>query len=255
SRYVTQGAGQQAQLGGEAFDCVGLGAGLLVGRLDEEGPCLAVGLEVYPGGETVAEEEGVDVIAVNALFGGRVDFDPVAHSEQALGAGALPDQGIEGGEQRLALGAAGARGFRMEVSEVAPASDADRDQRPLLGKLHDARGGVGGGEAEIVAQVPGGGDSEGSGGVEEEAPLGILAGGCRQSEDFARKYAFGQIVDPLERGAAGKGGDLAAPEQPFQRLLGVAPLPPAAPPSAFEIRSRQWPFRGDAGEHRLRLLP
>ena len=58
-------------------------------------PVAMVGLEIEAGDDVLAQHEGQAVIAVFAL-GRGVDFDAVAEVEQALGAGALPHDGVEG---------------------------------------------------------------------------------------------------------------------------------------------------------------
>ena len=84
-------AGQPAQLGGE------LGGRLLgrtrlgVGRLHPQHAGPAVGLEVDPGDEPVAEQERQHVVAVHCRFGlGDVDLDAVVEVEELLGAGRAP---------------------------------------------------------------------------------------------------------------------------------------------------------------------
>lgn len=82
------------------FDCEGFGQ---VGgsRLwgdggDQQGGGSAVGFEVDSGDEAVAEEEGEDVVAVGPLGCRGVDADSVEEVEEAMGAIAVPDQGVEG---------------------------------------------------------------------------------------------------------------------------------------------------------------
>ena len=58
-----------------------------------------------------------------------------------------------------------------------------------------------------------------------------------QREDLGRNDALRQVVDPLEAAAPRRGRDVAGPEQPFERLLGVAPFPPARS-AAFFVKIR-----------------
>jgi hypothetical protein len=75
---------------------------LEVHGIDKETAALAVGLEVEPRHKPVAEEEGQDIIAVLPFVRRRVDLDLVVEAEEAKGAGPLPDERIEGGENRPA---------------------------------------------------------------------------------------------------------------------------------------------------------
>ena len=50
--------------------------------MDEQPSRLAVGLQVEPGYELVAEQKGKDVIAVLALVRRRVNLDPVVEVEE-----------------------------------------------------------------------------------------------------------------------------------------------------------------------------
>ena len=120
---------------------------------------------------------------MHALGGGRVDFDPVAEAEQALGAVPVPDQGVERGEQRLPFDAPRAARFGMEKGGLAPAFDLDGEQCPVLDQGYDRGPALLDAEAEIVAQVGRGRDSEGAGGEGDEAApgLGLVRG--RQGED------------------------------------------------------------------------
>ena len=95
---------------------------------------LAVALEVDPGDQAVAEEEGEDVVAVDALRRRHVDLDPVAEVEEALGPLARPDQGVEGGQQGpcRARPGAGPRALGREVGglRASPRPGPGRGRRP-----------------------------------------------------------------------------------------------------------------------------
>ncbi len=84
----------------------------------------------------------------------------------------------------------------------------------------------------------------------------IGIGGRGKRKHLAGYDALGQVVDPLEIAAARGGGDMARPEQPFERALGVAPLPPARlPPVRFEVRSGERSVQADAVEQGHGLGP
>ena len=61
----------------------------------------------------------------------------------------------------------------------------------------------------------------------QQLALRLLAG-RRLFEGGLGQHPLGQAVDPLEGPAPGGGGQVADPEQGFQRPLALAPAPPAA---------------------------
>ena len=67
-------------------------------------------------------------------------------------------------------------------------------------------------------------------------------------------HALGQVVDALEAAAPGRGGDVARPEQPFERAAWCRSIPTSRLPRSC-ARSRRPPagLRADAREHRLGL--
>src|SRR3954447_16586560 len=99
-------AREQLELLGQRVVGLGRRTVLDMGRVDAEEPGGAVGLEVDAGDERVAEQERQHVVAVDALGLGHVDLEPEADAEQALDAAALPQQVVEGAEQRARLDAA-----------------------------------------------------------------------------------------------------------------------------------------------------
>ena len=101
---------------------------------------LPVGLEIDAGDDGFAEQEGQAVIAEFALLGRRVDLDPVAEIEQALGAACAPRRW-----DRTARGAPGPRSrrgtlaSRVEIDRPVPALDGDGQQVACLHQFRDAR--------------------------------------------------------------------------------------------------------------------
>ena len=81
----------------------GVDAGLGERALDEQRAALAVGLEIDPGDQLLAEQERQHVVAVHPLGGRGVDLDAVAKAEQPLGALPKPDQGVERRQQRAGV--------------------------------------------------------------------------------------------------------------------------------------------------------
>ena len=101
---------------------------LEVHGMDQEPAGLAVGLEVEPRHEPVAEQEGQDIVAVLPLVRGRIDLDPIVEPEEAEGAGPLPDERIERGEERPGGQASRQAGVAVQIRKLGPAGDLDRPQ-------------------------------------------------------------------------------------------------------------------------------
>ena len=62
-------------------------------------PCLSVALDVDPCHQAIAEEERKHVVTVNPLRRRGIELDPVAETEEPLGARPGPDQRVEGRQQ------------------------------------------------------------------------------------------------------------------------------------------------------------
>ena len=196
--------------------------------LHEEPPGRAIRLQVHPGDQAVAEQEGQHVVAVQPLVRRRVDLDPVAHAEQALGPRTVPDQRVERRQQRSRADPPRVPGCRIKVGRLAPSLDAHGGDLARLHQLGDAGLGVIRREAKVVPQIARRRDPERASGDAQELAVGVWLAGRRPVEDDAGQHTPSQIIDPLEAGAPGGGRDPPRPEQPLQRALGVAPAPPAA---------------------------
>ena len=139
---------------------------------------------------------------------------------------------------------------------MGPARNLDRLENARLDQRLDRLSRIVGPEAEIVAQVLPRGDAERLSRALDEGALRVLLVRSRQSEDLGRNDALGQVVDPLEAAAPGRCRDVASPEEPLERLLGVAPFPPARPAALFfQVRRRTRTLVADAIEQRFRLGP
>ncbi len=119
---------------------------------------------------------------------------------------------------------AGARG---EVGLLAPALHSHRDQRALLDQLGDARRGVLGRNAEVVAQVALGGDAQRRRGDLQKSALRLLDRRRRGVDHRPRQHPLGHVVVPDEADAP-RGGDAPAPEEELERALDVGPVPPGS---------------------------
>src|ERR1700722_15399912 len=208
-------------------------------RMDEQSSRLAVGFQVEPSHESVAEQEGKDVVAVLALVGRGVNLDPVVEIEEPQRAGTLPDERIERREKRPREDAARPASVAVKIGEASPAGNLDRLENARPDQRLDRQSGVVWTETEIVAQVLCRGDAERLGRALDEGALGILLVRSRQGEALGRNHALRKVVDPLETAAPRRRRDMTCPGQPFERPFGVAPFPPARPAAFFlEVRGR-----------------
>ena len=121
--------------------------------MDEQPSRLAVGLQVEPSNEPVAEQERKDVIAVLALVGRRVNLDPVVEVEEPQRAGTLPDERIERRQKRPRGDAAGPQGVAVKIGEMGPAGNLDRLENARLDERLDRLSRVVRAETKIIAQV------------------------------------------------------------------------------------------------------
>ncbi len=218
----------ERQFGGEFGSDFRWRAGLGVGALDPQAAGRPVRLQVHPGDQPLAEQEGQDVVAVQPLLGRRVDLDAIAHAEQPLGARPFPHQRVEGRQQRARVAPARAARGGIEVGRLPPALDPHGNKLARLDQFRDPRFGVLRAEAKVVPEVARGRYAERAGCEAQEVTVRLRLAGRRPVQDVSGQDAFGQVVDPLEAGAAGGRADQTRPEQPFERALGVAPSPPAA---------------------------
>ena len=103
---------------------------LRMDRVHQKPSGRAVGLEVDARHDVFAEQERQAVIAEFPLVGRRVDLDAIAEIEQALGARALPDDGIERRQERLRIDAAGQWRRRVEIDRPAQPSTVTGSNSP-----------------------------------------------------------------------------------------------------------------------------
>ena len=105
--------------------------------LHQQARPLPVRLQIDPSHQPIIPQEGQDIVTVHPLFGRRVDLDPVAEAEQALGAASLPDERIERGEQLRSVDPARPAGVAVEESLLGPALDACGKERAFLDQFGD----------------------------------------------------------------------------------------------------------------------
>ncbi|MNE10173.1 hypothetical protein D3C80_1028740 [compost metagenome] len=158
----------------------------------------------------------------------------------------MPDQRIEGGQQRRGLDLAGRPRIAMRPGATT-ARRRDRDQNPLLRQVRDRPPRRIQGLTEIVAQLGFGRDPVRPRRPFDQSAMRIHFRRRRRRQDRLGQDPFDKVIDPLKTPSPFRGRDVARPEQPLQRPLGVAPFPPAGSPLvSFEIRGRHGAVGPDA---------
>ena len=156
--------------------------------------CGPIRPEVEAGDESPRAQQRQDVVAVDALRSRRVDLEAVAEAEDALGPRTVPDQGVEGREQRGSTEPCRESCVAVEVGGVLPALDAGGDE-PFLGhQLLDSGPGDVGPEAVVVGEVGRRGDAERRGRPLHEDALPVGGGECRSAERLHRDHPLGDVV-------------------------------------------------------------
>src|ERR1035437_5423190 len=126
----SQPRGHRCQMQVKGWSCLLWGAGLPMDRMGPQYVCAAVRLEVDPGDQGVAIQEWQHVVTVDPLAGGDVDLEAVAEVEQRQSPVPLPDQGVEGAQQRLDMKHARDAGVLVQICRTLPTVDTHLDQVP-----------------------------------------------------------------------------------------------------------------------------
>ena len=229
-------------------------ARLGVRRLDQECAGLAVGLEVDPADDPVAEQERQHVVAELPLGLGDVDLDPVVEVEDVLGALALPHHRVERAEQRPGVDLARQRGVAVQPGGPFQPSMVTGSSSPSSTSSSTARW-----PTSCLAALSRTGSSRrgnapwprrGSGRPDGRAPWSPRRVGHRR-EHRGREHPLGQVVDRLELRVAAGDGEVArrrrgsrAPCGPPTSSSPSRPCcrgPPSSRSRAVEApRSRTW---------------
>ena len=166
---------------------------------------------------------------MDPLGGGHVDLDAVAKAEEPLGAPAEPHERVKRREDRPRLDAPRPARGGPQVRRGAPPRHLHLDELAGGGQLGHPSLGVRAGQAEVVAQVGLGGDSERRRGDPDEPALGLGRIRRRRREDLGGQDPLGQVVEALEVDPP-RGHHLAGEEQVLERDLAVVPVPHVAGP-------------------------
>src|SRR4051812_30158402 len=120
---------------------------------DAQHTCRAVGAQIDPTNETVAEQERQYVVAVDALGLRRVDLDPVVVVVEPQRTRPTPHDRVEHREQRSRADALGDLYVRYDVGGHVPTVHTDFDELAVLDQVAHPRRGDGVLHAEVVSKV------------------------------------------------------------------------------------------------------
>ena len=196
--------------------------------LDQQPTRGAIGLEVDPADELVAEQERQHVVAVDPLRRRRVDLDAVVEAEQRRRPLAAPDDRVERRQQRPRRDPPRLAGVVREVGLRWPSpSTCTATRSTLLLQLGDERLARRVGLAVVVGEVLERGHAEVPGGLARAAPCAPRARGSpARSSDAGGQAQLRELVDPGEVAAPPAGRHLPGAEQVLERQLAVVPVPP-----------------------------
>jgi hypothetical protein len=142
----------------------------------------------------------------------------------------------------------------VQIGLLLPTAHPHRDDGAFLDQLLEWKPHVIGGNAVVVAQIACRRDAERFRRAPKEHPPGVVAARGRHLKNGARQDPLGQVIDALEAAPAVGRRNQPRPEQPFERVLRVAPCPHAPRGSGVgHIGSGQRSIRPDALEHGVGL--
>lgn len=118
---------------------------------------------------------------------------------------------------------------RGASSFLVPAFDFNRHEAALFGERGNGVVALVGVGLKIVAQVSGSRHAHCAGAAVDQMTLRRGGVGRRKVSDSLRDDPLRQVIDPRKAAAPRCGGDEGGPEQPFEGMFGMAPVPPAAP--------------------------
>lgn len=190
--------------------------------LGHQGAALARGVDAAD--QLASRQHRHREIAVDPFRLGDVGLQAVGEAEDALCAGPLPDQGVEGGQECGAVAAARGclQGRRVCPGRLAPALDRDRDQA----RVGDHGVYLLALETVVVGEVRARADAQGLARQPDQAAeaLRVIQLVVQQG---LRDRALGEVVDALPA-AALHAHHLAVHERALDGDLGAGPVPPLA---------------------------
>ncbi len=211
---------------------------LAVEGLDDELAARAFRLQVGAADDPVAPEERQHVVPVPALRRRLVDLDEVVEAEDAACEGPIPEQVLEGREEKcatrgrsVALRSGGDEDRRSAVVHVEPLEQAVCDER-VDGRL-DSRSPSP--EAPVLDDPALGEGAACLDGAQRQRPQPLGLRGGRRGEDRTREDPLGKVVEPLESLAA-RDDELAVVPEQLEHLLRRLPAPHLSlPRGAVEV--------------------
>lgn len=161
-------------------------------RLDKKNPPGAVRFEIDACDNAIPQKKGQDIVAMHTFVGRRVNLDPVAKSENALGSVALPHDRIERGEEGGSVDTARELCVPVEICGVTPALDLHRLQRTFFHELGDACLGGGGLQSKVISDVRFAGNTERTRSDVDEGALRIVFTRCGRLKDSRGRTRSGR---------------------------------------------------------------
>lgn len=199
---------------------------------------MTVGLQIDPGDQFLPEQEGKYVVPVLALGLRHVDFDAIVKPEEPLRAASLPDQRVEGGQQRSSFNAAREMRLRMQEGRFPPTLDLYLMEKLFADQPPDLRPHLGHPQPEVVRKIPGSRHSTGASRDEDELPGCCFSINRGSIEHVGREDPFGQVIDL---------GECRRPVRNRQSPLGVEPVQRDGPAPHPPPGSRPLPRVGQIG--------
>ena len=207
--------------------CRGPHAVLAVEGLDDELAARAFRLQVGAADDPVAPEERQHVVPVPALRRRLVDLDEVVEAEDAACEGPIPEQVLEGREEKcatrgrsVALRSGGDEDRRSAVVHVEPLEQAVCDER--VDGRPDSRSSSP--ESPVLDDPALRESAARFDGTHRQRPQPLGLRGRGRGEDRTRENPLGKVVEPLESLTA-RDDELAVVPEQLEHLLRRLPAP------------------------------
>jgi hypothetical protein len=212
----------------------------------------AIGLEVGPADETVADEEWENVVAVRPLVLALVDLDHVPEAEDAFEQRPVPHDVVErrdedgwgGGAVELLLG--------IDVERRAAVVDMHLAEQALVDEREQVvvQPGLAALQAPVLAHRSLGQGAACADREEREGAQRLVLARRGRVEDGLWNDALGEVVEPLEAPAS-RDHELPAVPETLEHHLRRLPVPHPAAAVPLEVARAERAFGADALEHRL----
>src|SRR3954454_3675452 len=221
-----QGAGEPCRGAREGLVEPAAHARLRREPLDLQHAASAVGLEIGPPDEAVADEERQHVVAVHALVRALVDLDQVLEAEEAAKKAAVPHQVVERRDENGGRRSAVERRVRHDEDRRAAVVELDAAQAALAYERLDVRPDAlrAAGEAAVLGDPGPGQRAAAFDGPQRIGAAKLVLGRDRRAEVAVRDHPLRKVVEALEA-LSPCDRELAGREQVLERALLRLPAP------------------------------